>query len=191
MKINTNLYPPGGYEYQEADGTVLRADGWKDLYRRIEEYRARLGLNKRDVKLDVAAQICRAYPAYCHHPASAEEREKAMKTPSLKSRVMRWLGIRVQEKKRNPVKYVSGLLAKDRASICRACPKQTALRTTCATCIIAVREFRREILDRQTPDTSLGACSVTGADLPAAVFIDELAVANPELPPGCWYKRSL
>jgi hypothetical protein len=56
---------------------------------------------------------------------------------------------------------------------------------------MAMREFRRELLDRQNPDTSLGACSVSGADLPTAVFLDELTTDNPELPAKCWHRRTL
>jgi hypothetical protein len=191
MKINKNLYPPGGYLFYEKDGTQISASDWKTLFSKIAEYRTRLGRPVENVQQDVADQFCSSYPAYCHTPMSPQDREKVMKAPSLKSRVLRWLGAKVQEHRKRPVLFVSAQEVSERESICRNCPKQTALRTSCATCLIALKEFRRELLGQRSAVSSLGVCSVLAIDLQSAPHLDETTIAHPELPENCWRKKKI
>jgi hypothetical protein len=190
MKFNKNLYPPNGYTFTEIDGTEIMSTGWKPLVAAVIAYRVRTKKPTEGTEQQIMDQICARSPSHCHTP-TPDAREKAMRMPSLKSRVLRALGTQVQDHKKKPVVYVSKAVAATRAETCRKCPKHTFLKTSCATCSIAMKEFRRAILGRNVPDTSVSVCAVLGCDLPSSVFLDELTVENAELPGHCWRRKTI
>lgn len=185
-RINVNLFPRAGYFFKESDGAVIRADSWAGVLRKTEAYRKRAGYPVGNVEAEVFAQACARNPSHCVEISDATIQQR--KVVSLKGRVLQYMGFLRSIRDRIP--WVSSQDAANRASICVACPNNTALPSGCATCQVALKAMRSEILGpHRAKDSRLNGCAVLGEDLPTSVHVDHDVVDSPELPAHCWRKR--
>lgn len=190
-RINVNLFPRGGYFFEDKDGSTHRSTkGWGDLIVRVTEYRRRNGLPEGDPKNEVHEQACQRNPNYC-----SEQPEKFILPPetrrqSMKVMILRWLADlrpRIQS-----LRFVPPAEAQARAEICLKCPRKSSLPTGCSSCRTAVREIRSELLgpNRKIDErlNNLG-CESIGLDLGTATQLDIQRLDDPTLPSYCWMKR--
>lgn len=197
MRVNRNLYPPGGYFFNESDGTELRAGNWKGLFARIVKYRQENRLPIGNPEAEAQVQCCQRNPAGCwddsHRPTYPASRAdfNRNRQPSLKTRVMKWLGELVKRSSPAPLPRVSRELAKSRMAICQGCPKKSKIGGGCAPCAQALKSLRRQALGKDPDGADIGGCSVLGEDIATAVCLDEVTIPNKELPGNCWRSRTL
>jgi len=190
VRINCNLYPSGGYYFDESDGSRQRAGGWRAVIKKVTAYRQRARLPLGDVENEVMAQACSRNPALCYDDRAVQPPKPAV---TVKARVLKWLFGFKQLQEREPISYVGVAEAAARAAICAGCPQNTPLGVhTCATCKATLKEYRKQLLGGGRPrDARLGGCNVLGCDLVTAVHLDEIRVDNGALPAHCWRKKTI
>lgn len=185
MRLNKNIYPPGGYFYVDSDGAKIFGDTWAGVMERVKAYRERQGRPADRVVEEVTAQACARAPSICHEMGKTETRARAV--VSLKGRVLRWFKS-IQEQ---TPQFVTPETWKARAAVCASCEKNHPLPGGCATCRAAVAALRSKVLDRRPVDGRLNACEILGEDLPTTAHLEIPAVDNPALPGNCWRKKTL
>lgn len=185
--VNPNLYPPDGYVFEDADGVKHIGEGWKDLFQKIRDYRARNGKAEGDVEAEVNTQHCAKYPGLCKAPPGLPP---APAYVMINPRVSNWLSwILTNRRQQGKPVHVPAAEAARRAKICAVCPRQQALSSACSSCLGTLRDARKVVLAGQTPaNRSLHPCSVLGEDTYIAVHLDLPPVADPKLPAHCWRK---
>lgn len=62
---NPNLFPPSGFIFFDSDGFRHSGNSWKDLERKVREYREMQGIPVGDVKSEIMTQACERNPGYC------------------------------------------------------------------------------------------------------------------------------
>jgi hypothetical protein len=198
-RINLNVIPSSGYVYTDSDGTPHRGMSWQAVIKRLEMYRRRNKLPLGNPEADVLAQACKDNPGLCVEPKTREERKAIRrappppvpkKPPSLKSRVLRWLGVIRELATNGQMGYVDRAAHDARVATCMKCKKKGVLSGGCQPCEKALAGFRNEILGRR-PLAGPDACSVLGEDLQTASWLDQLTLENPDLPEHCWRKKTL
>jgi hypothetical protein len=182
MRLNKNIYPPGGHMFIDTDGAKIFGDDWPGVFERVKQYRQRQGRPVGEVVVEVTTQACARAPSICHEMGATERRARVI--ASLKSRVLRWFRDLVHDGQ-----FVTTETWKARADTCAKCPKNQPLPGGCSTCRAAVAELRKKVLDRRPNDGRLNACEVLGEDLPTAAHLERPAVDNPALPAECWRKK--
>jgi hypothetical protein len=185
-RINVNLYPRDGYYFREGDGAKIVGTSWPNVMRRVEDYRKRAGRPVGNVEAEVSNQACSRNPANCSE-VSAETQRMTL-VASLKGRVLQYASFLRGLGKRIP--WVSAQDAANRANVCATCPNNTALPEGCATCRVALKAMRDEILGRgRKQDARLNGCSVLGEDIVMSCHVDHDVVDSDALPAHCWRKR--
>lgn len=190
MRINVNLFPRDGYFYVEADGTRLVGQTWSGVVARVRDYRRRNGLPPGDPLNEVHEQACKRNPNLCS--AINEATVQARKLVSLKGRMLGWLALMRKNRAKAPLAFVDASEAKRRADICASCPMNAHLKSGCGACKRALAEMRKDLIGgERSPDPRLSGCLVTGEDLAASTWIDQVRVDLPAAPAVCWRKRTL
>ena len=190
-KINVNIFPPDGRFYKDADGTIFRAESWNGVIKKVEDYRRRNNMPMGNAEEEVIAQACQRNPNLC---SEATGRQKVPpKGLSLKDRALRWLSEWLKRKKSGqPVSFVREEDARNRARVCAPCMKNQAMGNGCSACKQAFKGMREEVTEgRKLIDERLGGCDALGIELKTAIWLDEPAVPNDQLPAHCWRKRTL
>ena len=184
--VNPNLYPSGGYVFIDADGVSIRGDSWPGVIKWLKNYRARSGQSSGDPEKEVMAQACKNNPALCTEESEAYRVQ--LKESNLKSRVLGWLQriLALPEKR-----FVFEHDARNRTGVCASCPFNKALPKGCSSCRAAVEESRKNIIGGRSQDSRAESCTILGEDINSAAWIEQVADANPDLPPHCWRKRTL
>lgn len=183
--FNPNLYPPDGYVFEDSDGVKHRGDSWKDLFRKVGEYRARNGKPKGDIEAEVNTQHCAKTPGLCHAPPGLPPTPLAS---GINHRVLNWLSHVLTNRRQTgtPI-LVASPEAERRAAICAVCPRQQTLSSACEACLNSVRDARKVLLDGRTPvNRGLSPCGTLGEDTFVSVHLDLPPEADPALPPKCW-----
>ena len=185
--INPNIYPSGGYWFQDPDGTKHVGDSWAGVIARVKYYRQRKGSPASNIAQEVIDQACSRTPSICTESNPANEAQ--LRYVSLKSRVLLWLN-KMRESK-EPRTFAEFSLREARTDVCLRCPRHQALPGGCGACLDALKALKESIVGTRPNDIRLQACSVTGEYLPVAAWLEQQAIVNDELPPECWRKRTL
>lgn len=189
-RVNPNLYFPGGYQYREVDGTLLKASSWRSLYAKVAEYRRINGKPPGDPENEVQAQACARSPQLCHDdkPAAPAPRTEKQRNESLKSAVLRWMSEIVRKiEKGEAVLITDEGLAGARADVCRRCPLQTEVGGGCGSCKAAVKGMATKIRGKRAELPGSG-CSFFQTHTPSMARLEIEAVREAALPPECWRK---
>jgi len=184
--VNPNLYPSTGFSFKDADGVFFHGSSWAGVIKRLKNYRQRTHQPPGDPEREVMEQACRNNPGLCTE--ESEIYRVHLNEATLKTRVLGWLGRIIALPER---KYVFEHDARNRTGICAACPFNKALPKGCSSCRAAVEESRKTIIGGRSQDSRAESCSVLGEDINSASWIEQVADANPALPPHCWRKRTL
>lgn len=193
VKINFNLYPTRGRYFIERDGSTHRGETWKDVIRKVKEYRRRNGFPEGDVAAEVNAQVCEREPQVCNTVTvtSGSKPKRVGLAETIRGRILDW----VREMRRHkhvtgqPLARVSAAEAAARAEVCARCPRNKDISASCSTCAGTLAAFRKDLIggDRALDDR-LGGCEALGIDLKAAAHLNESRVVSPDLPANCWRK---
>lgn len=186
-KINSNLYPAGGFFFKESDGTIIRSTGsWSGVIARVARYRRRNGLPPGDPKAEVHAQACERNPSHCREDVDPVA-QAALKVASLKSRVLAWLsGLRGRA---GELLWGDGVNAAARAAVCLNCPAHAQIAGGCGACKRSLSEIRKSLLGERNLDTRLAGCTILGEDPAVSTWIDQPPSDDPTLPACCWRRR--
>lgn len=188
IRPNPNLYPDGGYIFVEGDGTQFRADSWKSLKTRVEEYRARNKMPPGNPEEEIFSQYCVRMPHHCKNFSRVSVVNGAHSL-SLNQRVMQFISNLLEWKRKAPIARVPDSVAAERAAICAACPRHKPLVQTCQQCLKTVSHGRKVILDgASSQHQGLLACEALGEDLPMTVHIEQPPVPEDRVPAHCWRK---
>lgn len=189
MAINPNVYPHGGYWFQDADGSKHTGQTWAGVIARVEAYRQRQGKPTERVAEEVIAQACSRTPNICSEESAAVKSQT--RTVSLKGRVLLWLTKMRELKEKIPFVFVNEDMHAARSDVCIRCPKNTGMPDGCGSCRAALKALLENVVGTKGSDKRLGGCAVLGEYLPASTWIDTVTVGNPELPGECWRRRSV
>lgn len=196
MKPNPNLYPDGGYQFTDSDGTSHRADSWSSLIRTVTEYRQRNNLPRGKPELEINAQHCAKTPDRCFDPTpkpppkprtiSVSSRATGNRPGTLNQRVLLWLSNMIDKVRLNAVARVPDAQAAARARVCMECPRQRSLNESCASCLSGLKAARRAILKGGSRHQNLLPCNTLGEDTTISVHFDQPRSEDPDLPGACW-----
>jgi hypothetical protein len=184
--INPNIYPHGGYWFQDSDGSKHVGQSWAGVIARVKYYRENQGRPAETTADEVINQACSRTPNICTDGPPAEEQYRQV---SLKSRVLLWL-TRMKDSK-EPKIFVDDGLRAARTDVCLRCSKHTSLPGGCGACVAALKSLKEAIVGSRPHDSRLQACLVSGEYMPVSIWLDQQAVVNAELPATCWRKRTL
>lgn len=186
FRPNPNLYPEGGYIFVESDGTRFRGESWKDLIKRVTEYRARNGQEKGDPEAEIFTQYCTRMPNHCGMQAPRPVVPHSM---TFNQKVLQWFSSLLEWKRKNPLPRCTDGEAARRAAICARCPMQRSLVESCESCIRTIRHGRKTLLDGQASrHQNLQPCAALGEDCMVSVHIDQPKVPDSSVPAECWRK---
>jgi hypothetical protein len=189
MQINPNLFPAGGFWFQDADGAKIFADTWAGVVARVIAYRARANYPPGNPEAEVTAQACKRNPGLCQETDATYQAQLAKS--SLKTRVLMWLSLLVQSKSSTPIEFVPESEARERARSCAGCPFNLGLSEGCSSCRMALEEARRAIIGGRAWDARLSQCALLGEDLNTSVWMERQRLADDRLPGHCWMKRTV
>lgn len=182
--INPNIHPKGGHFFVERDGAKIVANSWTGVIARVTKYRKRAGYAAGDPGREVIDQACLRNPGLCVDDNGT--RQVQVKRASLRLRVLKWLAALQNEQ----FDFVAEQEAQRRAGVCAGCANNVDFSSGCGTCKLAVRESRKELLERRQTDARLNGCAVLGEDVAVSTWLESQAVENAELPGHCWRKRA-
>lgn len=190
LVFNPNLYPPDGYRFRDADGTLFKGESWRDVRRQVAEYRARNNMPAGDPEAEINAQQCAQTPGLCHGDKPAPVRVAGSGSNG-NERVLNWLGsVLISRRQNGTPAVIDNATARTRAAICAVCPRQKALSAACDACLNTIRDSRKVILGGERPvHESLHTCGVLGEDCVSSVHLDLGPVVDPDLPSNCWRRK--
>lgn len=186
MEVNRNLYPDGGYQFTERDGTRIRGESWKDLEARIRGYRAVNRFDPGDPWAEINIQLCARQPSFCREegPPVPPQGHHSL---SFNQRVQQWFVHALGLKRVNRLGHVDDGEAARRAAICARCPAQLSLNHACEACLASIKTSREGLLDgRPSRHQNLQPCGVLGEDCQTTVHLQQPATQVPGLPGHCW-----
>lgn len=187
--INPNIYPSGGYWFQDPDGSKHVGQSWAGVINAVTAYRQRKGLPVDRVADEVITQACQRTPVICTETSEAIKAQT--RYVSLKGRVLLWLTRLRTSKTKEPLVFTNDGMHAARSDVCIRCPKNTGLPEGCGSCRAALRALMEDIVGSRKSDPRLTGCIVLGEYLPVSTWLDQTTVANAELPGECWRKRTL
>jgi hypothetical protein len=186
IEFNRNIYPNGGYVFTEADGTRLKASGWKSLESRIRGYRAVNRLDPGDPLAEIHVQYCAKMPHLCRQSGEPVP-PGGVGEVTFNHRVLAWIGTMVGLKRKHDFNRVDSDTALSRANTCARCPKQKSLNHACEGCLLSLKDARNGLLDGiKARFKNLNPCGVLSEDCQVSVFVLQRPSNNPELPENCW-----
>lgn len=190
LVFNPNLYPPDGYRFKDANGTLFKGESWRDVRRQVKEYRARNGMPPGDPEAEINAQQCAQTPGLCHGDKPAPVRTTTSGSNG-NERVLNWLGsVLIARRQNGTPALVDKAAARARAAICAVCPRQKALSAACDSCLNTIRDSRKVILNGETPvHQGLSTCGVLGEDTVSSVHLDLAPLDEFDLPLNCWRRK--
>lgn len=187
--INPNVYPKGGFTFTDSDGSKHPADSWNGVIIRVKRYRRRQHRPEGNVREEVIAQACQRNPGFCSEESEANKQH--LKVASLKSRILIWLHRLHERVQKGPATFVNDQLHAARVDVCTRCPKNTGIPEGCGSCRAALKALAEGVIGSRSLDARVTACSVLAEYLPVSSWIEQVTVANPELPGECWRKRTI
>jgi len=184
---NPNIYPDGGYLFTEGDGTRFRGESWRDLTKKVKEYRQRNKLPAGDPETEIFDQYCVRMPSQCRNFSKGPT---VIQQPmDHNQRILHWFIRMLELRRKGPLPKVSDGEAARRAAICAKCPRQQPLVASCQTCINSVRKGREALMDREpSKHQNLEPCSALAEDCMVTVHLEQPVVAADRVPPECWRK---
>ena len=187
MKIKRGLVPKAGYRFRDVDGVVHEGKGWGDLVRVVARYRAMRNLPAGDPQREITEAVCQADPKMCHNgPGELGEGD----SNAFHLRVMDWLIRLLNAAKAKRVKFVNGIVAGERAEICRRCPYQQTFAKGCESCNHATGIIQQQIIkDQPQLGRDLFGCALLSEDTQVSIHLDESRLNNPTLPRHCWRRK--
>jgi hypothetical protein len=187
FEINFNLGPSEGYVFTERDGTVLRAEGWRLLERRIRGYRALNKLDPGHPWEEIVIQTCAKQPSLCRDPQVKPSGPRGSGSLSFNQRVIQNMVHLIGLKRTKRLPRGDNVSAASRAAICASCPRQKSLTESCKACLSTVEASRRVLLDEiESRHKNLLPCAVLAEDCQTTVHVDQAPTDAPGLPSNCW-----
>ena len=196
MRINQGQIPPNGPHFPVAEGVVLHASTFDELYGMITEWRLRQGKEPGDVAKDVDNYVCAKWPHACHAEAGDGPTAEMRRTP-MSGRVATWAALKMRDMPAGGYPLVDDIVAARRAHTCLTCPFIKPWQQDCSGCNQSTRALLANIRKlRSVPfaDSILG-CEVCGHDNVTACLLDISAVRPQALhelnrtSPGCWLRN--
>lgn len=192
QRININIHPHKGYIFRERDGTSLVGSSWKATIARVRAYRQRAGLPPGDPDKEVIQQACEKNPGLCRDDDGSHE--AAVKVANLKGRVLAWFSAIRKRMASQPLDFAPPEYVVNRVNVCLGCEHNKEMTDAgCGSCKNTVKELQNAVIGGRRADPRLAhrGCNVTGEHLATTAWLEQLTIANPELPGHCWRKRTL
>jgi len=105
-------------------------------------------------------------------------------------RVLNWMLRLVEAKRKGDLPFVDGLVARDRAEICRKCPFQHGWEKNCATCKDSTKAVQRQLVEgRDDFGRGLLGCLILSENTAVSVHLKGDEVSEDKLPANCWRKK--
>lgn len=187
--INPNVYPKGGYQFKDPDGSLHVGDSWAGVIARVKKYRHRQGKPTDGIHDEVIIQACQKHPVLCTeiNQANIEQTKRV----SLKGRILLWLNKVKAAREQHPLTFVSDQLRAARQDVCSRCTQNQGTPDGCGSCRAALRNLRESIIGKRPFNERADSCAILGEYLPVSTWIEVQTVDNPSLPWECWRKRSV
>lgn len=184
MNLKPGIHPPGGYNFVESDGTIHKGDSWAHLARVVAQYRALRKLPAGDPQREITEIVCQVDPKLCHQgPGQLGTGDK----DAYHTRVAGWLARLVQRTRSKVQRFVDGIVARERADVCRGCPFQEVHTKGCESCSRASEALRKQIVgDRVAAGRGLLGCALLSEDTVVSVHLEQDPAKDPRLPAHCW-----
>lgn len=186
--INPNIFPKGGFQFLESDGTRIIGKSWNGVVSRVVNYRKRAGLPPGNPEDEVVAQACQQNPVLCRQDNGV--REAQVKRSSLKVRVLLWLSVLRGKRDKEPLEFVPEGDSRNRTLVCVGCPKNIEIGDGCSSCKAALAESRKDLLGGRRSDKRLNSCLVLGEDTHVSIWLESQSVIDGDLPGHCWRRRA-
>ncbi len=185
-EMNPNLYPPNGYLFRERDGSVHRGLSWKDVKKKVKEYRERNNIPVGDVWEEIMTQQCASSPGLCRDsdPGPVRVVNDGL---TFNKKVIGWLAWALGQKRLNDWALVDEDEVDRRAAICASCPMQKSLNESCGACLETIRTSRKVLLDGKKPKyQNLQPCAPLEEDCASSVHAILEPKVSHALPGNCW-----
>lgn len=190
---NLNLYPPGGYSYEDPTAGVLTGGNWPEVILKLRDFRRRSRQPIGKPEVDVFTQFCERNPEYCR-PSAAPGTDQLgvaveVRDVPFPRRVLNWVAATFTRINRGKLPFVSQEEAYRRANICANCPHQSVWNTLCSGCNKNIHLLVDEVMkDRKETAVCRGlqGCTVHNEDVRLAVHLDQPESQNPTKPGFCW-----
>ena len=190
---NLNLYPPGGYSYDDPKGGTISGGNWPEVIRKLRDFRIRAKLPVGAPEKEIFEQFCARYPEMCKPSISPENAKQGFvvdtREVAFPRLVMNWLAAAYTRINRGRLGFVSQEEAYRRAAICANCPSQAVWTTLCTGCNKNIHLLVDEVM-RQRKENSISrglqGCTTHGEDVRMAVHLDQAESKTPKKPPHCW-----
>ena len=185
------IIPPGGYHFVDRSGGTenrITGSGYANVAENLLSFRLKNGYPMGNPLQEVYDYVCSNWRHVCTdtnpEPAPIDPRA------SLASRVSDWVGRFVTLT--GPDAGAEETVAKQRADVCRGCPKNQNYRGGCTPCVASIEQqsfiYRR---NRDVPGgDTLGACTVLNEHTRTSVWSTKLKPipAGADVPDTCWRK---
>lgn len=177
---NPGLYIP--LVFVDADKVEHRGTSWADLILQIARYRKRNHIEPGNPENEVLTQACAKYPDRC------VEKSGPTKLPALVDdlnlRLLAWL-VKMDESTR---KLVTDGEARQRAEICKACPRQRDWRSKCGSCAASADALVKDMLAGRPAGYTkdLLGCLALSEDSRLSTWLEQPPVGDANLPVNCW-----
>jgi hypothetical protein len=200
MNIVTEMILPGGWHFISKDGyrIPLKSElpGPRDVIDAMVSYRLENNLPVGDPEGDLEEYVCNAYPTWCRRESGAPR--PIQERPNLRNvdLVIGWANELYTKVGR--LQLIPQKEAEERATICKACPKQMDWARDCPNCVTSAQRLLNIL--RQGKDTAVAqtadavrGCSIYGWDNRTACHLDKQHLPqqpNPGAPAECWMNRT-
>ena len=185
------LVPPTGWHYIQ-DGVRIppeRADSFRDLLRRVTEYRIHNHLPLGDVYSDVRDFVCQ-FPNQCSPEytgiVTANYDEYKPKGLNFVQRIIKW----ADELQAKSYSLENNQRSFDRMQVCKNCPKAKSWESGCPSCSSYLHEILVRLRRGISTESTIG-CESFGFDCQTAVLMEkgQLPNAIENVPDQCWMRR--
>lgn len=187
MTIKHGIRPNGGYKFRDSDGAVHEGESWAHLVRVVAKYRALRKIPAGDPQKEITEAVCMAEPTVCHKgPGELGDGDR----DAFHLRIIAWLTDQMKLNRSHRLKFVDGVVAGERAEICRKCHFQRSFAKGCQSCGNATVSLQAQAMAGHVdvgPD--LMGCSLLSEDTKVSVHLDQVRLNNPNLPKHCWRKK--
>lgn len=188
MRWNESLYPPGGYEFVDADSIRHVGTSLRDLISKLAAYRTRRGIAPGNPVAEVHGQLCSRFPTRClNGEPPAADQPLPSGAQSLGTRITAWLRSVWTEMSQSRIEFVDEATVKQRALTCIACPNYSRFPGDCVACSETLNTISFQLrAGRDKFSAPLRCCSHFGTDLRVDTLLKQLA--NAKAPDNCWKK---
>lgn len=183
---NSNLFPPGGFIFVDADKIEHKGGSLTDLASQVAEYRVRRGQPPGNPAAEINDQLCQSFPSRClkGESPSAEVLEQSRHNVAI-STISQWLRETWQRVAQRKQKHVPDEVVQARVAICLQCKYREAFKSDCPACQESLNTVSFQLrAGRDKLSKVLPSCGKFHTDLRVDVLLDQPARAD--APENCW-----